>query len=52
MLKDRIAELKAIRNQARIDAERAEHAIERLGPKHHSTGTEDVRQASPQTHAD
>ena len=32
MLKDRIAELKAIRDQARIDAERAEDAIERLGP--------------------
>src|SRR5882757_9262277 len=32
MLKDRIAELKAIRNQARTDAERAEDAIERLGP--------------------
>src|SRR6266487_3234418 len=32
MLKDRIAELKAIRDQARTDAERAEDAIERLGP--------------------
>jgi site-specific DNA recombinase len=32
MLKDRIAELKAIRDQARADAERAEDAIERLGP--------------------
>ena len=32
MLKDRIAELKAIRDQARVDAERAEDAIERLGP--------------------
>jgi site-specific DNA recombinase len=32
MLKDRIAELKAIRDQARLDAERAEDAIERLGP--------------------
>jgi len=32
MLKDRIAELKAIRDQARADAERAEGAIERLGP--------------------
>jgi site-specific DNA recombinase len=31
MLKDRIAELKAIRDQARADAERAEDAIERLG---------------------
>ncbi|MFI5011554.1 MAG: hypothetical protein ACHQAY_04325 [Hyphomicrobiales bacterium] len=32
MLKDRIAELKAIRDQARADAERAEGALERLGP--------------------
>src|SRR5713101_8026002 len=32
MLKDRIAELKAIRDQARADAERAEGAIDRLGP--------------------
>jgi site-specific DNA recombinase len=32
MLKDRIAELKAIRDQARADTERAEGAIERLGP--------------------
>jgi hypothetical protein len=32
MLKDRIAELKVLRDQARADAERAEDAIERLGP--------------------
>jgi hypothetical protein len=32
MLKDRIAELKAVRDQARADAERAEGALERLGP--------------------
>jgi hypothetical protein len=32
MLRDRIAELKAIRGQARADAERAEGAIDRLGP--------------------
>lgn len=32
MLKDRIAELKAIRDQARVDAERADDAIERIGP--------------------
>ena len=32
MLKDRIAELKAIRDQARADAERAEGALERVGP--------------------
>jgi hypothetical protein len=32
MLKDRIAELKAIRDQARADTERADGAIERQGP--------------------
>src|SRR5450631_2623893 len=32
MLKDRIAELKAIRDQASADTERAEGAIERVGP--------------------
>ena len=32
MLKDRVTELKAIRDQARADAERAQDAIERLGP--------------------
>ena len=32
MLKDRITELKAIRDQARADTERAEGAIGRLGP--------------------
>ena len=32
MLKDRIAELKATRDQARADAERAEGALDRIGP--------------------
>jgi hypothetical protein len=32
MLKDRVTELKAIRDQARADAERAEGALDRLGP--------------------
>lgn len=32
MLKERVAELKAIRDQARADAERAESALDRLGP--------------------
>src|SRR6202008_3136374 len=32
MLKTRIAEMKATRDQARLDAERAEDAIERAGP--------------------
>jgi hypothetical protein len=38
MLKDRIAELRAIHDQARVDAERAEDAIERLGPSHPPQG--------------
>jgi site-specific DNA recombinase len=32
MLKDRVTELKAVRDQARADAERAEDALERVGP--------------------
>src|SRR3974390_2378344 len=32
MLKDRVAELKATRDQARLDAERAQEAIDRAGP--------------------
>src|SRR5216683_7675872 len=32
MLRDRVGELKAIRDQARVDAERAQDAIERVGP--------------------
>src|SRR5450631_3282492 len=32
MLKERVTELKAIRDQARTDAERAEGALDRLGP--------------------
>jgi site-specific DNA recombinase len=32
MLKDRVAELRAIRDQAHADAERAEDALDRLGP--------------------
>jgi site-specific DNA recombinase len=32
MLKDRIAELKAVRDQARSDAKRAQETIERMGP--------------------
>jgi site-specific DNA recombinase len=35
MLKDRIAELNAIRDQARADAERAEDALDRAGPGTH-----------------
>ncbi|NVO13592.1 MAG: recombinase family protein [Rhodoplanes sp.] len=32
MLKDRVSELRAVRDQARADAERAEGALDRLGP--------------------
>jgi hypothetical protein len=32
MLKERVSELKAIRDQDRVDAERAEGALDRLGP--------------------
>ena len=32
MLKERVTELKAVRDQARADAERAEGALERVGP--------------------
>jgi hypothetical protein len=51
MLKDRIAELKAIRDQARVDAERAEDAIERVGPSNPPAGAQNIRQASLQTDA-
>ena len=52
MLKDRIAELKATRDQARLDAERGEDAIERAGPVYHTAGSQDVCQDSPQGNAD
>jgi site-specific DNA recombinase len=52
MLKDRIAELKAMRDQGRADAERAEGALDRLGPSGHTAGPQDVRQDGPQAHAD
>jgi Recombinase zinc beta ribbon domain/Recombinase len=51
MLKDRVTELKAIRDQARADAERAEDAIERLGPSITAAGAQNIRQAGPQTDA-
>ena len=51
MLKDRISELKATRDQARLDAERAEDAIEWAGP-HHTASSQDVCQDSPQGNAD
>ena len=48
---DRIGELKATRDQARLDAERAEDAIERAGPTIPGH-PEDICQDSPQAHAD
>jgi hypothetical protein len=51
MLKNRITELKAIRDQARADAERAEDAIERLGPSITAAGAQNIRQAGSQTDA-
>jgi site-specific DNA recombinase len=51
MLKDRIAELTAIRDQAHADAERVEDAIERLGPGITAPGAQNIRQAGPQTDA-
>ena len=52
MLKERVTELKTIRDQARADAERAEGAIERLGPTNHTADAQDVRQDGSQTYAD
>jgi Recombinase zinc beta ribbon domain len=52
MLKGRVAELKAIRDQAHADAERAEGAMERRGPTITPPVTENVCQAGPQAHAD
>src|SRR5262249_56142348 len=51
MLKDRIAELKAIRDQARADAERADGASDRLGPAHHTTPSQNFSHDRPQPHA-
>lgn len=47
MLKDRIGELKATRDQARLDAELAEDAIERAGPSI-TAGSQDACQDRPQ----
>src|SRR5882757_1162109 len=44
MLKERVTELKAIRDQARADPERAEGAQDRAGPN--------LRQSGPEAHAD
>jgi hypothetical protein len=52
MLKDRIAELKVIRDQARADAERTEEAIERLGPSITPQSLKNIRQAGSQADAD
>jgi site-specific DNA recombinase len=52
MLKERVAELRSIRDQARADAERAEGALDRIGPSNHGPGPENLCQRSPQAHAD
>ena len=50
-LKDRVAELKATRDQARLDAERAEDAIDRAGPTITPQTLRTFRQDSPQANA-
>ena len=50
VLKDRVAELKATRDQARVDAVRAQEAMDRAGPTI-SAGSENVCQDRPQAHA-
>jgi hypothetical protein len=47
MLKERVTELKAVRDQARADAERAAGALD-----YHAAGAENLRQQGPQAHAD
>jgi chromosome segregation ATPase len=49
MLKDRITELKAIRDQARTDTERAEDAIERQRSDHHTAIDQSVCQKRMRT---
>ena len=50
MLKERVTELSAIRDQARADAEWAEGALDRLGPSI-GAGSQNVRHAGPQMNA-
>src|SRR5262249_46045994 len=52
MLKERVAELKAVGDRGRAEAERAEGAIERLGPTITTPGPQDVRQAGAQRDTD
>jgi hypothetical protein len=52
MLKERVTELKSIRDQARADAERAEGALDRAVPSITPPGAQDLRKPSPQAHAD
>jgi hypothetical protein len=47
MLKDRIEELKAIRDQARADAERGRGRAQSRRSEHHTAGAQEVRQAGP-----
>jgi site-specific DNA recombinase len=51
MLKDRITELKAIRDQARADAERAEGRDRAHRAEHHTAVPQNIRQAGSQAHA-
>jgi hypothetical protein len=52
MLKERVTELRGIRDQASADAERAVGALDRLGPRIHAAGAQDLRQGRPQGHPD
>jgi site-specific DNA recombinase len=52
MLKDRITELKVIRDQARADAERGPRCDRTTGANHHHPIDQDLRQNRPQTNAD
>jgi site-specific DNA recombinase len=52
MLKERVTELRAIRDQARADAERAEGALDRLGSSiTPQAGAENLRQPGPPARA-
>jgi len=52
MLKDRITELKATRDQAGADAERAEGALDRLGPVITPAARRSFARTGPRAHAD
>ncbi len=55
MLKELVTDLKSIRDLARADGERAEGALDRLGPsiaEHYTASTQNLRQPGPQAHED